>query len=326
MAGLRFTLLFFGYSVLLLFKPRPFKNWPLIFDAIAKAVRKFSIEISHLSVPEQRIIWDSLAQRAHPIFLQTFYKTIEIKGIPALCITPIHNAKPKNQIFYIYGDSFICGSLRTYKQFCTRISLACNAELTVPDYKLAPEYQFPYQLETLLIALREFIAQNAAAERSVFVAGDSAGGNLAMALMLKLEPGEIDNIAGLILISPWGDLTQLDGTIISNSAHDLSTPKIFQSWVKYYLGNASENDPLASPFLATFNKLPPIFLTVGSAEMRFSQVDRFNAMNREKGISIEYHVAEYMIHNWARLYPNLKASKQMFNQLRQFVASRQRIS
>lgn len=322
MNGFKFAFVFVAALFSRLFKKRPFSDWSLKLDVMVTAMRRFTASVSHWPVRPQRQLWDQLIPNNSALFRQVDVKANRIANAPSLCIQPKAQAHSKTALLYFHGGSFMFGSIKTHKAFCARLALNCNAEVNLVEYRLAPEYQFPYQINQLVDVFREFALQKKKAGHRIYLAGDGAGGNLVLALLLKLSAKEISEISGLILLSPWGDLSQLDGTLISNAKYDWLSPKLLQHWIYQYLEHSDVKDPLASPFLARFPSLPRTFLSVGSAEMLFSQVDHFFARNVRFQLPIQYAIANNMVHGWPLLEPYSEASQKLFQQIRSFVAAK----
>ena len=117
-------------------------------------------------------------------------------------------AAPRRAIVYLHGGAFVMGSPASYRSRAMRVSFRCDAEVFVPEYRLAPEHPFPAALDDALVAWQYVRALRK--DRPVFVVGDSAGGGLALSLMLRLrELGEALP-AGAVLLSPWTDLCATD--------------------------------------------------------------------------------------------------------------------
>ncbi|HET8707740.1 MAG TPA: alpha/beta hydrolase fold domain-containing protein, partial [Pseudomonadales bacterium] len=291
MNGFKFVFAFVSNLFLGMFKKRSFSNWSPSFEAMVSTLRDVVQQTSLWSARSQRMVWDRLVPTNKRLMKQLETKPATWANCNALVITPLTNALPKQSIFYIHGGSFVFGSIETHKAFCARLALHCHVEVNLVEYSQAPEYQFPYQINELLAAFRHFLTQKKRTGQRIFLAGDGAGGNLALALLLKLSEKEIEEIGGMILLSPWGDLSQLGDTLISHAKYDWLSPKLLQHWIFQYLEHSDVKDPLVSPFLAKFKRFPRTFLSVGSAEMLFSQVDHFFARNARYHLPIQYVIA-----------------------------------
>ena len=120
----------------------------------------------------------------------------------------------------------------------------------------------------------------------VVVAGDSAGGNLALALLVALRNQNQQLPAGAVLISPCVDLTATGGSLERHEPYDWASPWMFERWATEYLGDADAADPLASPALADLHSLPPLLIPIGTKEMLYDQVLALADKARAAGVEV----------------------------------------
>ena len=110
-------------------------------------------------------------------------------------------------VLYLHGGGYCMGGHDTHRQFAGRLALDAQARVAVIDYRLAPEHPFPVALDDAVAAARDLLSSGPGPERTA-VAGDSAGGGLALATMLRLRDQGGPMFAAGVLVSPWADLTQ----------------------------------------------------------------------------------------------------------------------
>jgi epsilon-lactone hydrolase len=179
------------------------------------------------------------------------------------------NDDPSRQrcILYLHGGGYVGMSPQTHRAITSRLALWSDASLFALDYRLAPEYPFPAALDDAVAAYQGLLDQGRPANR-IAIAGDSAGGGLAMATLVALRRQQIALPAAAVLFSPWTDLAVSGQSIIENDAHDAL---IHGAWVKrltkYYLAGASATDPLVSPLYADLAGLPPLLIQVSDTEV-----------------------------------------------------------
>lgn len=183
-------------------------------------------------------------------------------------------------VLYFHGGAYLIGSSTTHRGMTGHLAKTSGCQVIAPDYRLAPEHPFPAGLddaESVYLALLEqgFSPENIA------VAGDSAGGGLALALALQLRDKQLPLPSSLTVFSPWTDVTQ----------QDLYTPEcepVLQSeWTskaaKLYAGDEPLTNPLISPVFGDFSGLPPLLIQVGSQEMLLNDAERLaQAARRDK--------------------------------------------
>lgn len=185
-----------------------------------------------------------------------------VGGVAGLWLRP---ATPSAGValLYLHGGGFVFGSSRSHAALAAWLSAAAGAPIFVPDYRLAPESPFPAALEDALACYRALRA-----EAAVAIAGDSAGGGLAVSTALAAQQADLPAAAGLFLASPWADLTLTSSTLQSRSQID---PVLVEGELRecaaHYLGGTPADDRLASPALAEFANLPPTLVHVGSREI-----------------------------------------------------------
>ena len=167
------------------------------------------------------------------------------------CKTP--EAKNDKVILFLHGGAYIAGSAKVSLYHSVYISRVSNAQLLSINYRLAPEHPYPAALEDAvrvykwLIEEKEFLAKN------IVITGESAGGGLAIALLLKLRDLGIDLPAAAVLISPWADLAFTGETFRARAKLDpFTTPAGLDFSATLYIGDTNVKDPLISPVYADF--------------------------------------------------------------------------
>ncbi len=129
-------------------------------------------------------------------------------------------ARPGAAILYFYGGGYVLGSPVSRRKTAGHLALAAQARALVPAYRLAPEHPFPAAIEDAVAAYRWLLAEGADAAHMV-LAGDSAGGGLALAAALALRDRGLARPAGVVTVSMWGDMTCSGETMESRAAGDI---------------------------------------------------------------------------------------------------------
>jgi epsilon-lactone hydrolase len=161
----------------------------------------------------------------------------------------------------------------------------------VPDYRLAPEHPFPAQIDDLLTVHRWLRGQGIVPEHTA-TAGDSAGGNLAIATVLKLREVGEPLPAAIVAISPWLDMEHTGATMQSNADSDsLVSHAVSAMMATMYLGAVAPTDPLANPLYADLAGLPPVFACAGDAETLQDNAERFAERARAAGVNVVLEIA-----------------------------------
>jgi acetyl esterase/lipase len=215
---------------------------------------------------------------------------------------------PVRVILYLHGGAFVFGSPASYRNRAMRLSYRCNAEVFVPDYRLAPEHHYPAALDDALAAWR--LVERLRNGRSLFVAGDSAGGGLCLSLLLTLRDLGLDMPDGSLLISPWTDLTVSGPSVDANAGKDLwFTRKHLETWADYYAGPSDRRSPYLSPVFAELSELPPLLLLAGEDELLLDDALRVRDAAARTGTEACVHLGRGMQHDWPLTLPWLEESR-----------------
>jgi acetyl esterase/lipase len=170
-------------------------------------------------------------------------------------------------ILYLHGGAYIAGSSRTHRHLGAMLAGAAGGRALLPDYRLAPEHPFPAGLEDALTCYRHLLSSGYDA-RNIAIAGDSAGGGMVFALLLKLRREGLPDPACLVAFSPWCDLTMTRGSLRRNARRDVMLPvRRFREVIVNYLRDTMTTDPLASPVYGDFPDPPPAMITVSKSEV-----------------------------------------------------------
>jgi epsilon-lactone hydrolase len=228
-----------------------------------RMARRASVGLSpDVEMETGRKILDSAGDRI-PMDKSVVYADVQLAGLRTLVFGP--KAPRKGQLLYLHGGGYCRGSAYSHRPFISRLAAVLNMKTRAPDYRLAPEHPCPAAVEDALAAYRDM---RKGMEGPLVVAGDSAGGGLALALTLKLKTlGEALPDA-LILYSPWTDLT-ISGPNVE--AKDAVDPLLRSDWIsraaELYGGELGRDDPLCSPLFGEFADFPPTLIQTGTDEV-----------------------------------------------------------
>jgi acetyl esterase/lipase len=226
-------------------------------------------------------------------------------GVPAEWITTPDSVAHR-VVLYLHGGSFVSGSIKSHRSLAANIAHAAKARALVIDYRLAPEHPFPAALDDALAAYSWLSAHHAAPYR-VTIAGDSAGGGLVVALLIKLRDLGMPMPAAAVCLSPMTDHTYSGETWKTNARADIVIyPKKEHVFTRMYLGGADPHDPLVSPHYADLAGLPPLLIQVGTHEVLLSDSRCLAQRARAAGVDVTLDEWEGMQHVWqfgARFIP-----------------------
>jgi len=225
-------------------------------------------------------------------------------------------------ILYLHGGGYVLGSISTHRAMIARIARASNARALAIEYRLAPEHPFPAAVEDATGAYKWLLAQGIKPAKIV-IAGDSAGGGLALATLIALRDAKQPMPAGCVPISPWTDLEGTGDSIRSKAAKD---PMVQQDNLagsaKQYIGNADPKNPLISPLHADYRGMPPMLIHVGEAEILLDDATRVAERAKRAGVDVQLEVWDDMIHVWHVFAKILPEGQQAIDKIGKFVIAR----
>ncbi len=302
MASLRFHLLkkslAFSASLPGMAKP-PFPS----IDEISEGL---SDEHRHI-IEERRARMERMA-RLSPTPGETRVERVDADGIRSEWVSH-PGTKQDRTLVYLHGGGYYAGSLTTHQGLAARIALAADARVLLVDYRLAPEHPFPAAVEDATRICRWLLRQGFAPER-IAVAGDSAGGGLAVAAMLELKAAGEPLPEAAVCLSPWFDLAGTGESIETRASLDPTLRSSDLAFVaRCYLGSADPRTPTASPLYADLMGLPPILIQVGTDEILLDDSRRFAERARQMGVAVRLDIWDEMFHVWhayARLIPEAR--------------------
>jgi epsilon-lactone hydrolase len=223
-------------------------------------------------------------------------------------------------ILYIHGGGFVCCSASTHRPITASLVRRTGSALFSAEYRLAPEHLFPAALDDV-IATYEWLVQSTSGAR-VAIAGDSAGGGLALSLAVHARDAGLPPPACVVGFSPWTDLAGTGATLHDNDGRDaMFRPENIPAFAAAYLGTASASDPRASPVDADLHGLPPMLLQVGSTELLLDDSRRVHDGVVATGGSSRLHVYDDVHHVWQMLTPFVPEAREALAEAAAFIRS-----
>jgi len=239
--------------------------------------------------------------RLYPVPDDVLVTEVTAGGVPAHWLAA-PGAAADRVLLFLHGGGYELGSLRSDGELAARLGRASGMRVLFPEYRLAPEHPFPAAINDVLAAWRWLRASQGLSARSLAVAGDSAGGGLAMALLVATrDAGEVLPAAAA-LMSPTVDLTGSGASMTERASQDpISTPAMLAQFAADYLAGADPRTPLASPLFASLAGLPPLLIQVGTADLLLSDSERLARAAAEAGVDVTLQIGEGLPH----VYPLL---------------------
>lgn len=222
-------------------------------------------------------------------------------------------------VLYLHGGGYMAGSVVSHRYVAVEIGRAARARALALDYRRAPEHPYPAQLEDALSAWR-YLREQGLAAADIAVGGDSAGGNLTLALLLALRArGEAMPACGW-LVSPWTDLTASGATMQTKAAADpmISKPYLLEL-ATAFAGGRDLADPLISPMFADLSGLPPLLIQVGSEETLLDDAVTLAGRAGAAGVAATLEIWPEMIHAFPMFFPRVAASRRATARAGEFI-------
>ncbi len=223
-------------------------------------------------------------------------------------------------ILFFHGGGYISGSFHSHQDLIGRLAKATGCDILAVDYRLAPEHPFPAALEDALLSY-DYLRKQKISPANIFVAGTSAGGGLALSLLLKLLDRREVLPRGAICICPWVDLALTGKTLKSNEGKDLIHEKNIKRAASVYLAGHNPKDPLASPLYGNLEGLPPLLIHTGMREVFLDEIEQFAKKAKESGVKVELQKFEEMIHTWHLFAAMVPEGQKALEKIGEFVRS-----
>jgi acetyl esterase/lipase len=233
----------------------------------------------------------------------------------------VADADTHRLLLYLHGGGYISGAPENYRALIGKLCRAGNAAALSVDYRLAPEFPFPAGLRDAVDAYR-FLIGKGIPPQSIILAGDGAGGGLAVSTLMAIRNGGMPMPAGLVALSPWADLTLSGWSMMQNADKDsvLSWDLLFVS-ARHYLKGSNPADPYASPVYGNMRDFPPIMVHAGSREILRDDASRLGELAAAANVAVSVEVYDGMEHLF-QATDNVSEAKVSLNRIGQFIRAR----
>ena len=257
-----------------------------------------------------------MAARREPADPAVACLPVNISGVPGEWVLA-PGADPDVRLLYLHGGGYVSGSGAFYLPLAAHLSAAAGCAVLLPDYRLAPEHPFPAGLEDCVASHQWLLATGPAGPapaQATFVAGDSAGGGMTLAVLLALRDGNLPLPQGGIALSPFTDLTLSGDSIRSEAGLDpIMAPQCLPDFVTRYVPDGNVRDPLASPVFADYTGLPPLLIQVGEHEIIRDDSVRAAAKAQADGVAVT-------LEGWAGMFHVFPSHEPLLPEARTAVA------
>lgn len=222
----------------------------------------------------------------------------------SMMVTTTDNRLPSaaRWVLYLHGGAYCTGSSISHGGLAYRIAKSAgpNCAVMIPNYRLAPEHPYPAALEDAL-ACYEYLLEHGVSSSSITIAGDSAGGGLSLATLLRIRDTSNKYCSGIaaccVLISPWVDLCLKSDSYRTRAEKDVMlTIEMVKGAAAKYAGSTVLTDPYISPIYADLCGLPPIMIHVSGADVLYDEGLALGKKASEAGVKVQVKVWEDCMH------------------------------
>lgn len=282
-------------------------------------------------VPVLRDAWsqitgDIVSQRATmealmsvlPLAPGTVTEGVDIGGRPATWVRPAAE-RSDGAVIYFHGGAYRQGSPTGYRSFASQLAAATGAPYLLLEYRLAPEDPFPAAVDDAVATYRELLDHGVPANR-LALAGDSAGGGLAVATLVAARDAGLPQPTGAALMSPWVDLTvTADSYVRCGPTDPVFGWERAQEAARDYLGTIDPHHPLASPLFADLSGIAPLLIHASDAEVLADDATALATRAEAAGVKVELTVAPDMTHVWHAMAPGVPEAREAVAAVAQFL-------
>ncbi len=290
---------------------------PSIQAKIARWILKLRRYSEVRGTIEQQRLKQEKATRIFQIPRDIEIKPVNINGLSAAWFSisdPINGV-----VLYLHGGAYALGSIRSYQEYLGRLASVTRAQILAVDYRLAPEDPFPAAVEDALHAYR-WLLSRVSGSSQIAIAGDSAGGGLALSTVLALRDAGDPLPACAVCISPWVDLTLSSESIQSKVAVDpILNPTFLDRYAGYYAGEYARDHDLISPIFSNLEGLPPLLIHVGTDEILYDEAIWLAEKAQNAGVEVHLKTWEGLFHVFP-IIPFLPESRESFELISEFIA------
>ncbi|MCX7224114.1 MAG: alpha/beta hydrolase [Burkholderiales bacterium] len=248
-------------------------------------------------------------------------KPDQLAGLPVEWVTPRSLTQPDTApiCLYPHGGAFVMGGLNSHRDLAAQLARRAQIRLLMVDYRLAPEHPFPAALDDALAVYQALLAQGIPALR-LLLAGDSAGGNLALGTAQAIQAQGLPPPAALVLFSPWLDLTDRSPSRQANAASDVMlSQQVLDEAAALYAPGMALDDARLSPLFGPLAGLPPCLLVASRAEILIEDTRRLQQQMLAAGGKVELLEWANTPHSFPVMARYLPEGRAALDQAAQFI-------
>lgn len=226
----------------------------------------------------------------------------------------------KRVVLYLHGGGYFFCSPRTHRPVTTALARQLGGRTLALQYRLAPEHPYPAALDDAVTAYR-WLLDHGTSPGHIAIAGDSAGGGLALTTLVALRDRRLPLPSACVLFSPWTDMAATGASLDVNDANcAMFSAAGIRAARHLYVGDNCPYNPLISPLYADLSGLPPILLHVSDNEVLLDDSTRLAERAREHGVAMEFKVWVDQPHTWQLFHRLIPEGRQSLQEASDFLA------
>lgn len=262
------------------------------------------------------------------------FNAVNVSGVPAEWVLA-PDADSRRRLLYIHGGAYAMGSPKSHRRLTAKFSELANAAVLAIDYRLMPEHSRLAGIEDCRTAYRWMLdngPSGPAPATAIFVAGDSAGGNLTLSLLAWVRDQGLRAPNAAVALSPTTDSSFGSPSLKSNMGTDPMLGPMFKSlarvprtvllWGAWLLNRRRPSHPVVSPVFGDLSRLPPLLVHASEAEMLLDDCRRYVNKAAAAGSPVNLQTWSHMVHVWHIFYPELTEGREAFEEIRKFLQAR----
>ncbi|MBR1555050.1 MAG: alpha/beta hydrolase fold domain-containing protein [Oscillospiraceae bacterium] len=300
--------------------------------AYMRKTSNFNIYYTDDVVAKMNRISDKLHNEDYPEGFE-FHKEQTPNGTKYERLSRQNVARNGRLILYFHGGAYIAKLFGYYRDFAEDFYYqAGEAETIFLDYKTAPEYQYPTQLNEALDLWHDLTTRQGYQPDEIILGGDSAGANLLLAMMLKLRDDGEQLPLGAFCISAWTDMTGSSKSFHENYGKDVefgdlkhpvmsrqTKEYLLESDIYSFIGDADRTDPYISPVFGEYHNFPPMMFTIGGDEMLLDDTLTIVEKLKKENIPVLCEIQPDMFHIYATLRDMMPESQHSWNRILKYI-------
>lgn len=284
-----------------------------VIDGIGRLYAGWGRETSIIQMRRQ---WDAFLSHSR---IPAEVEGLDANGVSCRWVMGA-GARRARVILYLHGGGYQIGSAISHHNVMARLSQASRCHVLGVNYRLAPEHRFPAPIDDVLAAYQWLLDQGIQPSNIAFC-GDSAGGGLAIAVLVALRDRRMPLPAAAATMSPWVDLEATGNSYVTHADSDPVTQRaMIALMAKTYMGKTADlRDPLASPIHANLAGLPPLLIQVGEREVLLDDARTLAQRAQAAGVMVHFKIWDGMIHTFQLFAGRLQEADAAIREVGEFL-------